>query len=110
MRHSEECNESDSSYIDINTIKDIFQEVIDEFDLYEHYHSDDNSVEDRIYKIYGGKKIRFWATMNSKSDISNIKKYIESNIIPRLTNMGYHTESELLDLKNSYYFGMDIYY
>lgn len=93
------------------TIKDIFQEVVDEFGLYKWSQSDEMGTTG-VFNIYLdiGDKMKFWVVMKNISDIRDIQKYIEVNIIPRLTSMGCHTcsESKKLYKPGVEYYGIEI--
>lgn len=105
------------SFEDNYHIKDIFQEVIDEFGLYKWKPSDKMGTTG-VFNIYrdignnGGVTMKFWVIMKDISDIRDIEKYIEVNIIPRLKSMGYHTSSESKKLYYNpvvEYYGLEIY-
>ena len=91
------------------TIKDIFQEVIDEFDIngYEYGNRYD------AYNIYRleKNKIRFWLMISDEYKCLNIKEYINDNIAGRLKSMGltYNADMKILDqYNNMHYYNIDI--
>ena len=98
-------NNGDTYYKDLAI--DIFQEVVDEFDLYR-----DASMSGKdAYNIFRFKenKIRFWVNVRSKDLYSDIREYVDTNIVPRLCNMGCHLEHEALTTSyDLYYFNLDV--
>ena len=87
-------SKSDTQYY-LDITKSIFQEVIDEFDLYENKSFFDDpstyEIEPLVYAV-GKKKtkpniVQFGVKMPYKSQAEDIEKYIKDNILPRLNNM-----------------------
>ena len=86
-------NSQNEYYLDLT--KSIFQEVIDEFDLYENKSFFDDpstyEIEPLVYAV-GKKKtkpniVQFEVKMPYKSQAEDIAEYIKDNILPRLNNM-----------------------
>ena len=69
------------------------------------------------YNIFGDyrrqkfkeNKIRFWVCVVSKDRCSDVKEYVDTNIVPRLRNMGCHLEYEsIITSYGLHYFHLDI--